>query len=238
MLSAIFWALLSILLWTLLALVAILLLLLALLLCLPLDLRARMDSDWAASGWDEEMHGAVRWEANFRWGWGLLAGTWTGENLSPARMELRILGRRLRGRSKQGSKRRAGREAKKRKRSRSRPDWDLIWAAAQEALRFLQKLWRDLGWRVEGDLTYGFADPSLTGWAEALRAVTGIPLSLRLTPDFLRPCLTGQANLAGRLFGYQVVVELWQGLKNPVIRNRIAGRIRFKPLRYVITRGG
>ncbi len=234
MLIAFLWTLLRVLLWVLIALVGLLLLLILLLLILPLDLKARLDADWTAPSWEEEMEGAVRWEASLRWGWGLFRATWAGENLHLTFSEIRFLGRRL-----QGSKKRERKPKKKEQKRSNRPwDWDLIQAIATEALRFLQRLWQDLGLRLNGDLTYGFADPSLTGWTEALRHGAGVRLPVHLTPVFVRPCLSGQAEAAGRLYGYQVAAGIWRGLKNPVIRSRIAERIRFKPLRYLIARGG
>jgi len=71
-------------------------------------------------------------------------------------------------------------------------------------VRLPGRVWRSLGIRLTAEGTYGLPDPALTGFCEARRWSTGLGRSLRLRPDFLRPCLIGSGELAGRLltFGF------------------------------------
>ncbi|MFZ5825212.1 MAG: hypothetical protein ACOY94_12865 [Bacillota bacterium] len=211
----------------------ILLLLVLLVLFLPLDVSLRLDSDLQAPTWDDELAGQVRWLIRLRWGWVVFAGLWEGENVRVVRSEMRILGLRLRP----GGKKAARKKKERKKKKRSAPDLELIWAVVEEAARFLRRLIERFGFRFEGDLTYGFSDPSLTGWCEAIRWSVGNPVPIRLEPEFERPALLGWATTHGRLYGYQVAAAVLKAIRNPVIKDRLSRKIRFKPLRYILLGG-
>lgn len=217
------------------SILAILLILLLAILFLPWDIHVRLDSDWAAPGWDEPMTGAVRWRFRFRWGWASVVGVWAGEFFALNRSEVRIFGIRPRSRPE----RRKVRPAKpKRKRKRQRPDLPLLMAIVQESVRLLQRSVRDLGFRIAGEVTYGFPEPDVTGWCEALRWSLDLPVPIRLEPDFNRSVLTGWAEVNGRTSLYRLIAAAWRALDNPVIRGRLADKLRFKPIRAWLLRGG
>lgn len=246
------WALL----WLLAALAALLLIALLLLLLLPLDLRVRLDSDLAAPGWEAAAEGRARWSAALRWGWGLLAAEWRGVNLQPRPPDLRLLGFRLRrsGRRRprpgpafphSPSWRRPGRPASGPRQPAGRrfrwphlEDPELVRAVLAEGLRFLGRLWEGTGLRAGGRLTYGFPDPAVTGWCEAVRWAAGVRIPFPVEPSFDRPCLVGWAEVTGRIYGFEIAREALRSLRNKVIRRRIARSIRFRPLRILIFRGG
>lgn len=211
----------------------LLLLLLLLLLFLPLDVDLRLDSDLQAPTWEEELTGQIRWLIRLRWGWAVLSGRWEGESFRIVASEMRILGIRLRP----GPKKARKKAAPKKKKRRSGFDLELIWAMVEESARFLRRLIERFGFRFQGELTYGFSDPSLTGWAEAIRWSVGLPVPIRLEPEFERPILLGWATGHGRLYGYQVAAAALRALRNPVIKDRLARKIRFKPLRYILLGG-
>ncbi|MFZ5817877.1 MAG: hypothetical protein ACOY93_21715 [Bacillota bacterium] len=230
MLAVLGWGLL----WTLIGLVGLLLLLLALLLFLPLAIEARIDSDRAAADWEADWTGTARWRIRIRWGWVVMTGLWAGENLALTQSELRFFGLRTGGRR---AERKRERQPKKKMRKRW-PDLELLRACLEEFLRFANRVVRDLGFRFAGELTYGFPDPSVTGWCEAVRWGAGVPVPIRLTPEFQHPCLTGWAEVQGRTYGYRVALAALRALRNPIIRRRLAERIRFRPVRYLLVRGG
>lgn len=234
-LSGLLWALL----WALAGLMALLLILLLLILFLPFDIDLRLDSNWAAPAWEEEMTGAVRWRSRLRWGRLVADGVWEGEQLSLTRSELRICGIRLRFRSTR-QKARAARAAgaKKRKRKWQPPDLELILAAVQEFARFVKRLLRFTGIRVQGDMTYGFPDPAVTGWCELFLGQWYRLVPVRVEPDFSRPALIGWAQADGRIYGYRLLAAAWRVLDDPVIRGRLAAKIRFKPIQSFLLRGG
>jgi hypothetical protein len=238
---AILWGLLWTLLWVLAGLVALLLILLLLILFLPFDIDLRLDSDWAAPDWEEAMTGAVRWRSRVRWGRVVAAGVWAGEQLSLTRSEVRIGGIPLRFRPRR-DKVRSARPKRKGKRKRTwrwkPPDLQLILAAVQESARFVRRLVGITGIRVEGDMTYGFPDPAVTGWSEAFLGPWYRMVPVRLAPDFSRPALIGWAQVDGRIYGYQVAQAAWGALADPVIRDWLAEKIRFKPIRSFLLRGG
>ncbi|MGE5674927.1 MAG: hypothetical protein ACM3XM_13810 [Mycobacterium leprae] len=222
-------------------LIAFLLLLLLLLLLLPLDLHLRLDSDWAAPTWEEEMTGALRWLLRLRWGWVVIDGAWTGEFLTVKQAAIRICGFGGRSQAKRAGapgrkpKRKATPKAKTKSKSL---DLELLMALVPEVAAFLFRLVRATGLRMAGDVTYGFADPSLTGWCEAIRWSSHLPLPVRLEPDFTRTALTGWAEADGRLNLFKVLRAAWPALADPVIRSRLAEKIRFGPIHYWLARGG
>jgi hypothetical protein len=238
-LGVLLWTLLWTLLWVLAGLVALLLILLLLILFLPFDIDLRLDSDWAAPDWEEAMTGAIRWRSRLRWGRFVAAGVWAGEQLSLTRSEVRICGIPLRFRPRR-DKVRSARPKRKGKRERrwKPPDLQLILAAVQESARLVRRLVGVTGIRVEGDMTYGFPDPAVTGWSEAFLGPWYRMVPVHLAPDFSRPALTGWAQVDGRIYGYQLAQAAWRVLDDPVIRDWLAEKIRFKPIRYWLLRGG
>lgn len=226
--------LLAILGWSLLTLVLLLLLLLLLLLFLPLDIDLRVDSDLQAPTWEEELTGKLRWLLRLRWGRAVLSGRWEGEFFTIVRSEVRILGIGVSPGAGRGHRKAAPGKKKKR---RSGIDLELIGAMVAEVARFLRWLIERFGFGFQGELTYGFADPALTGWCEAIRWTVGLPVPIRLEPEFQRPALLGRAQTQGRIYGYQVAGAALRALRNPVIRNRLARRIRFRPLRSILQGG-
>ncbi|MDB4894689.1 MAG: hypothetical protein JWN15_951 [Firmicutes bacterium] len=234
---AILWGLLWGLLWVLAGLVALLLILLLLILFLPFDIDLRLDSDWAAPDWEEAMTGAIRWRSRVRWGRVMAAGVWAGEQLSLTRSEVRICGIPLRFRPRR-DKVRPARPKRNWTRKRKPPDLAFILAAAQESARLVRRLVGVTGIRVEGDMTYGFPDPAVTGWSEAFLGPWYRMVPVHLAPDFSRSALIGWAQVNGRIYGYQVAQAAWRVLDDPVIRDWLAEKIRFQPIRYWLLRGG
>lgn len=219
----------SALLWILGGLLALVLLLLF----LPLDLFLRLEPDLAAETYDDPLDGPVRWLMRLRWGRWLFSGEFAGEYLTVTKSEVRLLGLRLRSRSRSRPRKKPSAE-KKPKKKRKRPSPELIVAYVEEGAQFLARVAKDLGLRVRGRATYGFADPALTGWCEGIRWAVAVPLPIELAPEFARPCLQGWAEVEGRTYGYRVARAIWKGMKNPVI----ARQIKFRPLRYFLLRGG
>lgn len=232
-------------------LLGLLLLLLLALLFVPCHVRVRARSDLAADDWESPLLG--RAEASLRLRWGLLLLTagaiWSDGALQSS--EVRVMGRRMDGRARNtrrpgaGRKPRGGPEGRpgqrgdrKSGRRRSRTDLELVLAVLRDAARLPGRLWRSLGVRFAAEGTYGFPDPSLTGFCEAVRWSTGLGRALSLTPDFQRPCLIGAGELSGRLYGFRLLRIAWQVARNPVIWNRIVGNIRFRPLRAILLKGG
>lgn len=243
----------SVLLWTLLILLGLLLLVLLLVLFVPFTFYARADTNLAADDWEEELSGTFQGKFRLRWGLATVSGTAAGQWLQFERVEVRLMGLRLDGgkhKKHRGKSNLAQKEPGKqgasggrsqdgsRKKARAWLHPELLWAVAKEALSLPVKVWRSLGVRLSGDLTYGFSDPSLTGFCEALRWGTRVSLPVKLNPDFLRPCLIGWASVGGRVFGYRLVAIGWRVLRRPVIWNHLAGQIRFRPLRKLLLQGG
>ena len=241
----------SVLLWTLLVLLGLLLLLLLPVLFLPFTFYVQADADLAGDDWEDDLSGPFRGKFGLRWGIVTVSGMAAGEGLHLERTEFRLLGMRMDGRKRARKGRRKGEnegagaprgtptgDGPPRRKVRLKLTPDLIWALTREALSLPERVWRSLGIRLSGELTYGFSDPSLTGFCEAIRWGTGVALPVRLTPDFLRPCLIGWGRAGGRVFGYKLVAIGWRVLRRPAIWNYLVGQIRFRPLRSVLLQGG
>lgn len=224
----------TVLLGILLVALAVILLLLLLILLLPLDLHLCLDSDLAEGGGESEWSGAARWLGRLRWGWGLLRAEAAGENLALTEGQFRIMGKRIDTTAR--PKKQKPKQKKAAKQKRRNADWELIQAGLTEGLHFLGRLKRALGLHWEGRLTYGFTDPAVTGWMEALLWATGRPIPV--DASFQQACLLGRAQVNGRIYGYEVAWAALQSLRNPVIRGRLFGKLRFKPFRYRTARGG
>ena len=234
----------------LLVLLGLAVLVVLLLLFVPFDVRLRADSELAADGWESRLTG--RADVSFRLRWGLLfltgRGVWTEDGMQWS--ALRLMGLPLRG-SRKGAGRKAGgpeagkpeggqhgRESGRKRRRSPRADPALVLTIAREAVRLPGRLWCSLGVRLTAEATYGFPDPSLTGFCEAVRWSTGLGRSLHLTPDFQRPCLIGRGELTGRLYGFRLLAIAWQVVRQPAIWNHLVSKIRFRPLRRILLGGG
>lgn len=98
-------------------------------------------------------------------------------------------------------------------------------ALLPEGVRLLRRVWRASHVRAAGDLTYGFSDPSLTGWCEALRAVVPLPRELRLKPDFWGARLEGWAEVRAKVYPIAVSwIVATTVLRRPVRRIVAAAR--------------
>ncbi|MBY6275870.1 MAG: hypothetical protein CWE10_06545 [Symbiobacterium thermophilum] len=213
------------------------------LLFVPFDLRLCGRADLAADDWESPLAGRAEWRLRLRWG--LLPVT-AGAQWSDGRLgqpEVRVLGFPVRGGKKGGrghrpktpgaTKRKAGRKA-----GRTKPDPELLLTLAREAVQLPGRLWRSLGVRLTAEGSYGLPDPALTGLCEAIRWSAGLGRSLRLTPDFKRPCLVGRGELTGRVYGFRLAAIAWHVARRPAVWNRLVGTIRFRPLRTILLRGG
>ena len=66
--------------------------------------------------------------------------------------------------------------------------------------------------KIQGNLHFGFEDPSITGQVLAVAGM-GYPLygkTFRLIPDFEQQVLEGEVNLKGRVFGGYLLLQAWQ----------------------------
>ena len=65
---------------------------------------------------------------------------------------------------------------------------------------------------IQGNLHFGFEDPSITGQVLAVAGMV-YPLygkTFRLIPDFEQQVLEGEVNLKGRVFGGYLLLQAWQ----------------------------
>jgi len=191
------------------------------LLFVPVEVDGGLTSDLQAADYDTDLAGEAHWWLRLRWGWGLFRLRLAGLNLTTPTFEMRVAGLRLSTRRQPRTRARVRRERKERAkpRRRPRPSPAVIRSFAEEGLRSLRRLWRSFGLGLSGDLTYGFSDPSLTGFCEATLWTLGRPAHLRLTPDWTQARLEGQAQLHGRLYGFEVAVAFLAMLKNPRLRH-------------------
>ena len=66
--------------------------------------------------------------------------------------------------------------------------------------------------KIQGNLHFGFEDPSITGQVLAVAGMV-YPLygkTFRLIPDFEQQVLEGEVNLKGRVFGGYLLLQAWQ----------------------------
>lgn len=194
---------LNLLLYSLLALVS----LVVLALLLPVHARFRAQPDLTLSD-DWEPSGPLPWQADIRWGWVLvrLALTGDGARVAGGRIELAGIGIGLGGgggrrrgirpeaesQSKAASKAKAARKARPRKKARPRLTAALIRDLLREGRRTLARIWRMLGLRISGEVMYGFPDPALTGITLGALHAGLKPRALKVTPEFLDPCVRGR----------------------------------------------
>ncbi|MGN1183883.1 MAG: DUF2953 domain-containing protein, partial [Oliverpabstia sp.] len=65
---------------------------------------------------------------------------------------------------------------------------------------------------IQGNLHFGFEDPSITGQVLAVAGMV-YPLygkTFRIIPDFEQQVLEGEVNLKGRVFGGYLLLQAWQ----------------------------
>ena len=66
--------------------------------------------------------------------------------------------------------------------------------------------------KIQGNLHFGFEDPSITGQVLAVAGMV-YPLygkTFRIIPDFEQQVLEGEVNLKGRVFGGYLLLQAWQ----------------------------
>ena len=66
--------------------------------------------------------------------------------------------------------------------------------------------------KIQGNLHFGFEDPSITGQVLAVAGMV-YPLygkTFRIIPDFKQQILEGEVNLKGRVFGGYLLLQAWQ----------------------------
>ena len=219
--------------WLLAAAGVVLLLLLAAALCLPAAFSVRtegaLDADESA---EYGFTGAVRWQLHFSFGWSLFRADLEGENLQVTQKEMSVLGFRLPPRSSAASRRKRGRVRcarfkragpgrtgpgrTKSRRAHSNRTLVSVIRVRELSLSQLRTYWAEGRWllkrgaralrlAVQGDVTYGLGDPSLTGLTAAFLAAAGVPHGFRATPDFLSPGVRGWTALQGRTYGGRVL---------------------------------
>lgn len=176
----------QVLLWLGIGLVGLLAVLVLALLLLPLDLRGRFDDSGEKTPWLMKL----------AWGWLAVQVQVWGDGFSFGGVEVRFFGRRLSQRARSAKK--AG--------PRKRPQFDgeLIRALLTEGGKAARWLHRHARLHVEGDLRFGFEDPSYTGLACAALGLIGPFGPVKLQPDFVAPGLGGWLHLKSRLFGYEI----------------------------------
>jgi len=178
--------------------------------------------------------GDWRWEV--RWLFGLVR--WTGAKMRglPAESRLHVAGisvpfrpwawmRRAAGRRKSSRTRdhRGGRAARARGGRRSLAELRAFWPDVKESL---PEMMRSAGVRTDGTLVYGFDDPSLTGWCEAVRAVVPLPRTVTLVPDFTGPRLGGNLEVQ---MSFWPIRAAWAGgrfVMRPRVRRWLWRQIR------------
>ena len=79
--------------------------------------------------------------------------------------------------------------------------------------------------KIQGNLHFGFEDPSITGQVLAVAGMV-YPLygkTFRLIPDFEQQVLEGEVNLKGRVFGGYLLLQAWQIYRCKEIRSTYQG---------------
>jgi len=191
---------LDIILYLLLALAVILILVLA----FPFELRVRAQPDLTIAD-DWEISGPLPWQAAIRWGWGMVSVRLHGDRTTLARPAVAVAGVRF----GINAKRKTGKEPTskdaaptwRRARKRLRIDLALFISLIHEGRLLIRRLWRMLGIRITGDLTFGFPDPSVTGMTLGLFQSGVKPSGVRLAPEFFDPCVRGKVQVTARFIG-------------------------------------
>lgn len=232
---------LNVLLWLVALVAGVLVAVLVILLTVPVSFRAKAEGALRPDD-DEDWGGNARWEADLRWG-GRLVRLWLqGTHQGVEVQRLTMLGLRWRTRKGQGGEAPAGadagakskakaeaktaRKARPRKKRR-RPTMEEIQAYVREGLRLVRRLLRSLRLHIAGDLTFGFEDPALTGFALGAIALTGKPADLVLRPDWFQPGVEGWATVRGRVYGFEVAIALWLAFWRSPLSRRLRRWVPF-----------
>lgn len=231
--------------WLLTAVGAALLFLLLLMvtaLCLPAAFSVRaegaLDADESA---EYGFTGELRWQLQFNFGRALVRADLQGENLRVTQKQMTVLRFRLRPRS--GSARRTRKRVdSKRTQAPKRRLGEIslsrlrtYWAEGQWLLKRSAKALR---MAVQGDITYGLKDPSLTGLTAAFLAAAGVPHGLRATPDFSLPGLRGWIALQGRTYGVRMLAAGTAFAFRPAIRHLWLSKLKHSIFRRKSPEGG
>lgn len=203
-------------------------------LTVPVSFRARAEGALRPDD-DENWGGQAEWEADLRWG-GQLVRLWLqGTHQGVGEQRFTILGFRLTGRkrSRPAEERAAepGDKARDRKsrprKKRQRPTMEDIQAYIREGLNLVRRLLKALRLHMAGDLTFGFDDPALTGFALGAIALTGKPKDLALRPDWFEPGVEGWVTIKGRVYGFEVATALWLAYWRSPLSRRLRRWIPF-----------
>lgn len=163
-----------------------------------------------------------RWHWEIRWLWGLLRWTGVKEPGKAPVSRLHMLGMTgsvpLGGEGRRGRARRARRGETLSRPRRRAWGWSDLRALWPELGPLVRRLRRSFALEGEGDLVYGFEDPAVTGWCEALRALVPLPQGLSLTPAFSGPQLAGHASVRLTLFPWRGAAAITGFLLRPRVR--------------------
>lgn len=235
--------LLKVLLWFVALVAGVILLALLAVLFVPVSFNVRAEGALRQDD-QEDWGGWARWAASVRWG-GVLFRMWLhGTEKGVEERSITICGIRLRPRKKGSAPKQkaAAPKKKKAKKRRERPGAGEIRAYIREGIRLVRRLLISLRLHLEGDITFGFDDPSLTGMALGALGAVGKPAGLRVRPDWLFPGLEGWVKARGRIYGYEVAVALWSAYWHSPLGSRLRRRLRFwnrkeKPVQEVEQHG-
>jgi hypothetical protein len=216
-------------------LLAVALLALVLVLFVPVRFRAKAEGALRPDD-DETWGGQAAWEADLRWG-GRLFRLWLqGTHQAVGAQEITVLGIRLKERKQSApaaeeeapttSKPPAKAKAKPRKK-RKRPTMEEIRAYIREGLTLVRRLIKALRLHIAGDLTFGFEDPALTGFALGAAALAGKPADLTLRPDWFQPGAEGWVSIKGRVYGFEAATALWLAYWRSPLSRRLRRWIPF-----------
>lgn len=234
-------SLLGVLLWVVAGIAAVVLLAL----CLPLRVAGSVSgldmSELAGTNLEE-----TAWRLSVRGLLGLVALEGSKEPQEAPRVQVRLAGisRPIQGGGsprRRKERQRPPAQAARKRQGRRTLSWRDVRSLLPELRVLLARLWRSLGLQARGDLVYGFDDPYVTGWCEALRAVVPVPRELKIMPDFLGARLAGWAELRMTIYPIRVAGVLvatffrrgvlrvwWPRLKARLARPR-RGRGRQRP---------
>ena len=110
------------------------------------------------------------------------------------------------------------RHRKAKARSGPKTSWAGVKGLLPEIRWCIAQLWRVPRFAAQGDIVYGFADPAMTGWCEALKAIRPLPPQLKLTPDFTEARLEGWLHVRLSIYPVQAVVVMIRTLLRRGVR--------------------
>ena len=188
--------------WSLLGLLGLLLALLLGLLFVPVRYRAWLNADLEGDMLDESAWtGSAQWRVSLAWGRWLFGVRLEGEGLQGRVTEFWIAG--LHRKPKSRSKERKQSRPKKARQRKAR-DRETLQAYVTEGFRLVRRLWPALRLEGRGAVRFGFPDPAMTGLAAGLLSTVRMPAGVRWQLDFVTPCLQGNVDLTGHIFGYEI----------------------------------